>query len=68
MIRNTKQRSAIQTILTEAKQPLSVEEILAAAQQAVKGTGIATVYRHIRSLLDDGVIVPVEIPGRRHAL
>ena len=64
IIRNTRQRDAIREVLEESGRPLSPEEILAAAQTLVKGLGIATVYRNIKTLLDEGWLVAVELPGR----
>lgn len=64
MIRSTKQRRAIQDIFERTKNALSVEEVLAAAEREVDGIGIATVYRQIKALLEEGVIVPVLLPGQ----
>lgn len=33
------------------------------AQEKVEGLGIATVYRTIRTLMDESWLVPVELPG-----
>lgn len=43
---------------------MSPEEILAGAQQEVDGLGIATVYRNIKALLEEGVLSAVEMPGQ----
>ena len=61
--RHTRQRDAIRTAFREADRPLSSEEALAAAHQHHKGLGIATVYRNIKALVEDGWLTPVEIPG-----
>jgi Fur family transcriptional regulator, ferric uptake regulator len=63
MIRSTKQRRAIQDVFARANNPLSVEEVLAAAEREVDGIGIATVYRNIKALVDDGIIVAVDLPS-----
>jgi Fur family transcriptional regulator, ferric uptake regulator len=63
MERNTKQRDAIRQALRDAARPLSPQELLDAASESVPNLGIATVYRTIKSLLEDGDIVPVELPG-----
>jgi Fur family ferric uptake transcriptional regulator len=34
-----------------------------AAQDRVQGIGIATIYRNLKALHDDGFLVPVELPG-----
>lgn len=63
MARNTKQRAAIMAAFTEARRPLGPAELLAMAQREVGGLGIATVYRTIKMLADEGWLVPVELPG-----
>ncbi len=63
MQRETRQRRTIRRILEEAGHPLSPKEVLDAAQHTVKGLGIATVYRNLRTLQDDGWIAVVEVPG-----
>jgi len=62
--RNTKQKSAIRKVLHGADRPLSAHEIEEEATQVVAGIGIATVYRAIKRLQDDGEVVVVEIPGK----
>lgn len=42
---------------------MSPLEILGEAAQEAPGLGIATVYRNIRRLLDDGVLHPIDLPG-----
>jgi len=61
--RNTRQKEAIRTAFLSANRPLSPEETLGYAQQQVDGISIATVYRNIGALVDDGWLMPVEIPG-----
>src|SRR5688572_19131816 len=63
MDRNTTQRNAIRHALQETGRPLSPQEILETAQADVPGLGIATVYRTIKSLVAEGWLVPVELPG-----
>ncbi|HEX4163930.1 MAG TPA: transcriptional repressor [Bryobacteraceae bacterium] len=63
VIRNTKQRQIIQQVLTEADRPLSVDEILEAAQREMSSLGIATVYRNVKGLVEDGNAVVVDLPG-----
>lgn len=62
--RNTRQRDAIRSAFEAADRPLSPEEVLAASQLQVDGLGIATVYRNIKTLLEDGWLVTVELPGQ----
>lgn len=61
--RQTQQRAAIRGSIEEAGRPLSPQEILEAAQRAVPGLGIATVYRNVKSLLEEGWLKEVELPG-----
>lgn len=63
MERDTRQRRAIRRALEEAGHPLSPQEILERGREEVDGLGIATVYRNIRALEEQGRIIPVELPG-----
>jgi Fur family ferric uptake transcriptional regulator len=63
MIRNTRQRTAIREAFESSGRPLSPEEVLGEAQRHVDGLGIATVYRNIRALLDEGWLATVTLPG-----
>jgi|SRR5271157_958600 len=63
MIRNTKQRDAIRRVIQEAGRPLGSAKVLTLAALSVPGLGIATVYRTLNALLDDGSAVAVPIPG-----
>lgn len=61
--RNTNQRKAIRDVFTETDRPLSTHEVLAAGQRHKPGLGIATVYRTIKLLLDEGWLTIVKLPG-----
>jgi Fur family transcriptional regulator, ferric uptake regulator len=61
--RNTRQRKAIREAFTGSGRPMNPAEVLSVASQAVSGIGIATVYRTIKSLLEDGWLVTVDLPG-----
>jgi Fur family ferric uptake transcriptional regulator len=61
--RRTRQRAAIRAVLEEARRPLSIAEILDLAQRSVPGLGIATVYRTVGTLVEEGVLAQVEIGG-----
>ncbi len=63
MERNTRQRGAIRRAFQRSARPLSPAEVLEDARRDVGGLGIATVYRNIRALLDDGWLVAVDLPG-----
>jgi len=62
--RNTRQKRAIRAAFERAGRPLSTDEVHAEAASVSDGLGMATVYRSIRSLLDDGWLSVVEVPGR----
>jgi Fur family ferric uptake transcriptional regulator len=63
MERQTRQRAAIDRVFTETARPLDPREVLAAARRYVPRLGIATVYRAIKTLSDEGRVVPVTLPG-----
>jgi Fur family ferric uptake transcriptional regulator len=44
--------------------PLSAREILDAASNDAPGLGMATVYRTLKLLTDEGLVQVVEIPGQ----
>lgn len=62
--RTTKQKRAIRSAFESEGRPLSTTEAFEAAQGLVGGLGIATVYRSIKSLLDDGWLTPIDVPGK----
>ena len=63
MERNTRQRSAIRDVIAQAARPLLPQEVLAAAKREVPGLGIATVYRNLKALVQEGELKPVNLPG-----
>lgn len=63
MQRETRQRRAIRGVLDAAHRPLSPEEVLDRGQSEVPSLGIATVYRNLKMLADEGYLVEVELPG-----
>lgn len=63
MPRNTRQRGAIRRAFQHADRPLSPTEAHTTARREARGLGIATVYRNIRSLVEEGWLVPVDLPG-----
>jgi len=63
MERNTRQRIAIRNVIAQAGRPLLPQELLSAAQQAVPGLGITTVYRNLKALVDQGELQAVNLPG-----
>lgn len=61
--RNTTQRRAIRDVIAAADRPLSTQEILDGALGQAPGLGVATVYRTIKLLLEEGWITSVKLPG-----
>lgn len=63
IVRRTKQRQAILNKILSAEGPLSVSQIHERASEELPRLGIATVYRTIKALREDGEIIAVELPG-----
>ena len=63
MERNTRQRSAICEAIAQADRPLLPQEVLDAARKEVPGLGIATVYRNLKVLVEEGELQAVNLPG-----
>ena len=63
MSRKTQQRRWIRHVFETTRRPLSPQEVLDSARRQIKGLGIATVYRNLKTLNEDGWLRPVEIPG-----
>lgn len=63
MERNTRQRTAIREVIADAARPLLPQEVLDAAQTQAPGMGMATVYRNLKALLENGEVQLVNLPG-----
>lgn len=63
MKRQTTQRRALTKVIEEAKRPLSPREMHEAVQAEAPGAGLATIYRAIKELVEDGWLSPVNVPG-----
>ncbi len=63
MERSTRQRTAIRDAIHAAQRPLTPHEVLAAAQAQVPALGLATVYRNLKLLVDEGDVHAVTLPG-----
>ncbi len=64
MERDTTQRRAIREVLTVAGRPLTPREVLDEARGQVPNIGIATVYRTVKALMEEGWLSAVELPGQ----
>jgi len=63
MERSTRQNTAIREAIAAAGRPLSPVEVLDEARRHVAALGLATVYRNLKSLVDEGAIQVVTLPG-----
>ncbi|NNM42869.1 MAG: transcriptional repressor [Chlamydiae bacterium] len=63
MKRETRQKQAIAEVFSIEERPLSIQEILEAASKFAPNLSLATVYRNLKILVEQGVIKSVEIPG-----
>ncbi len=63
-LRATKQRHAIKKAFEDAARPLGPKEILHIAGKSVPNLGIATIYRNIKVMIDEGELETVDLPGQ----
>jgi len=63
MERQTRQRQAIRDVIARSQGPMSPREVLSRASEQVAGLGMATIYRTLKSMLEAGEVVQVEVPG-----
>ena len=63
MERSTRQNTAIREAIASAGRPLSPAEVLDAARLKVAALGLATVYRNLKALVDEGAVQVVVLPG-----
>ena len=61
--RQTKQRRVIEDILKQTEHPLLPKELLVDAQKSLPQLGIATVFRHLKKMVDEGQANIVCLPG-----
>ena len=61
--RNTDQRQSVLRSLQQTGRPLSARELHSTARKSCPGIGIATIYRTVKSLLTEGDVSLVELPG-----
>ncbi len=62
--RDTRQRKAIKHAFAHGARPLSPKEVLEIASEQVPNLGIATVYRNIKGMVEQGELDVVELPGQ----
>ncbi len=61
--RQTRQREAILGVISRAEGPLSVPELLVRAQHDLPSLGVATVYRTLKLLAEQGRVRAVNLGG-----
>ena len=61
--RKTRQRDAIRSAIQGSKRPLLPQEILTKARTVAPGIGLATIYRNLKSLVADGSVQVITLPG-----
>ena len=61
--RHTHQKESLLSVVTGRGKHLSAEQVLAAVKQKEPNIGLATVYRNLNSLCDQGVIQKVVMDG-----
>jgi Fur family ferric uptake transcriptional regulator len=61
--RNTKQKQVIETMLKQAGRPLLPKELLSKAQESLPQLGVATVFRTLKKMVDEGSAKVVCLPG-----
>ena len=62
-LRKTKQKDAIRGVFQHTDRPLTIDEIHAEAQKAMARVSVATIYRNIHSLVEEGWLVTLPVPG-----
>ena len=63
MERQTKQRQLLESLLSQADRPLLPQELLDQAQSTLPSLGIATVFRALRKMVDEGRATVINLPG-----
>ena len=64
MERDTQQRRAIRAAFERTARPIAPPEVLDEAKPSVPKLGIATVYRNLKALVEEGWLKAVELPGQ----
>lgn len=65
-VRNTRQRSAVSTLLAQVEDFRSAQELHAMLRQRGDRVGLATVYRTLQALADLGEVDVMRTPGGEH--
>ncbi|WOO40128.1 transcriptional repressor [Rubellicoccus peritrichatus] len=63
-VRHTKQRAAILDTLEAMNRPLSLDEIQVGARERCPGIGERTIFRNLKEMMDEYLLVRVFLPGK----
>jgi len=63
MERATRQRGAIESVLRASGRPLTPPEVHQSARELAPGLGLATVYRTLKLLIEEGTVLTLNLPG-----
>jgi Fur family ferric uptake transcriptional regulator len=64
IVRDTSQRRALRKVFQATEDPLTPHELLDRAKAIVPKMGIATVYRNVKALHDEGFLRAIELPNQ----
>lgn len=64
MIRTTRQRLAIEEVFQKESRPLTPPELFEGAKRILPRIGLRTVYRQLKDMVAEGLIVGVDYPGQ----
>ena len=64
MIRQTRQRLAIEEVFRKESRPLTPPEVFEGARRIVPKIGLRTIYRQLKDMTTEGLIVGVDYPGQ----
>ena len=64
MIRRTRQRLAIEEVFQKEARPLSPPEVFEISKRTLPQIGLRTIYRQLKDMAEEGLIVGVDYPGQ----
>ncbi len=64
MIRRTRQRLAIEEVFQKEGRPLTPPELFEGAKRILPQIGLRTVYRQLKDMQEEGLVVGVDYPGQ----
>jgi Fur family ferric uptake transcriptional regulator len=62
-VRKTRQLQAIHHVLNGTDRPMTIDELHRAARARERRLGVATVYRTVKWLVQEGLAVAINLPG-----